>query len=632
LKWADFPSDKDPNAQLPEITKEEVGFHVYEDVEKDVTRARWWWSTCESDALEKQKALARVLLHVLKKGNGKWHYFQGMHDIASVILIAVGESGGEAVLRHLIETQLGLWIDKGISPIIDIIGNVFPVVRLADPELFNMIDASGVLPLFCVSWVLTWFTHDVEDPIVAYQLLDCLCSCKPHEAQRRVIYMCAAFIMLVREDVLALQCEKSAVHYFFTTDVPPIVHYPPPLTTAGVPRRATAKKEGVHKPDVEISELQFVVLESAGDLDDLTFVVSSSNPELRKKVTSDAWRDIHHHCTGLIFMEKNYQDVYVSHDSWSAYNTMNRMLKDYEIISNSKSAVASRWTFSSNAGLLLSMDDFWIMNSGLVVIETTLHTWNTTLYDLYCKPESVLSWIRVSAVNLIAKNGQDWAKFFNIANSWTYNNQYMVVDTNKFTRGEKPKEGFLVTTEQVPGYYVVGDRTDELAQRRWVPSINTPFYAEVYNASGYPEKVNETQCDYWSYERCARHLIMKRDVINKIKSYADFKTFMRNNDWSTDPLSNKDPAEAITSRYDLRPDECLHMGTMTMCPNAFGGIDAKTTNMDLAKGLLFDTISSPQYETQPVWEFGTERFKNVRYTGLPKVWKFPWIQFGPVMH
>jgi len=381
--------------------------------------------------------------------------------------------------------------------------------------------------------------------------------------------------------------------------------------------------------DVEISELQFVVLESAGDMDDLTFLVSGKYPELRKKVTSDAWRDIHHHCTGLIFMEKDYKDVYVAHDSWSAYNTMNRMLKDYEVISNSKSAVATRWTFSSNAGLLLSMDDFWIMNSGLVVIETTVHTWNTTLYTRFCKPESVLSWLRVSAANICSKNGREWAMYFDIKNSYTYNNQYMVIDTNKFTSGKRPEVGFLMCTEQVPGYYVIGDRTNELVQNRWIPSINTPFYAEIYNASGYPEKVKETQCDYWSYDKCARNQIMKRDVIKKINSYADFKSFMRNNDWNTDPLSNKDPAEAITSRYDLRPEECLHMGTMTMCPNAFGGIDAKTTNMGLAKGLVFDAISSPQYETQPVWEFGTERWKKVRYDGLPKVWKFPWVQYGP---
>jgi len=384
--------------------------------------------------------------------------------------------------------------------------------------------------------------------------------------------------------------------------------------------------------DVNMTDLQFIVMESSEDLDDLTFIISADYPELRKKISSEAWRDVHHHCTGLIYMEPSYMDVYVAHDTWDAYNTMNRILKDYEIASPSPHTAASRWTFSSNPGLLFSSDDFWLLNSGLVVIETTVNTWNTTLYDLYCKPESVLAWIRVCAVNLIAHNGQEWAKYFNIANSWTYNNQYLIVDTNKFTRGKKPKEGFVTCTEQVPGYYVVGDRTDELCSRRWIPSVNIPSYEKVYNASGYPEKVKETKCDYWTYERCPRHLIMKRDVINKIHSYKDFKTFMRYNDWQKDPLSDGDAASSIQSRYDLRPDECLHLGTMTMCPFPFGGLDAKTTNINMAKKLFFDAISSPVYENQPVWEFGTPRWKKVRYDGLPKVWKFPWIQFGPINH
>ena len=383
------------------------------------------------------------------------------------------------------------------------------------------------------------------------------------------------------------------------------------------------------KDDVAISELQFVVLEAAGDLDDLTVIVSNDNPELRKKVTSDAWRELHQHCTGLIYMDEQFQDVYVSHDSWSGYNTMNRMLKDYEVVSGAKRA-ATRWTFSSNAGLLLSMDDFWEMNSGLVVIETTLNTWNTTLYDLYCKPESVLSWIRVNVANLLANNGKQWADTFVNFNSYTYNNQYFIVDTKLFNAGQKPKKGFLTATEQVPGYLQTGDRTDELVQMRWIPSINTPFYEYVYNGSGYPEKVKETQCDYWSYYKCARYLIMDRDVTNKIHTYQDFKNFMRYNDWKNDPLSNQDAAESILSRYDLRPVECIHQGTMTQCPAAFGGIDAKTTNMGLARKLAFDAISSPQYETQPAWEFGTPQWEKVRYDGLPKVWKFPWIQFRPV--
>jgi len=257
-KWltlAHFPADKDPSAPLRELGLDEVDPTVREDVEKDVGRAMWWWSTSEDDAHKKQRSLARVLLHALKAGNGKWFYFQGMHDFVSILILALGETGAEHVLRFLIETQLGHWVDKGIAPVVDISGSVFPLVRLIDPELFEMIHNSGVLPLFCVGWILTWFTHDVEDPYAAFMLVDSLLTCQPHEAERRVVFLCAALIVLVREDVLSRQCDKSSLHFFFTSEMPPIIHHPSPLTAAGNPRGATTPRADAHKPVVEINEL-----------------------------------------------------------------------------------------------------------------------------------------------------------------------------------------------------------------------------------------------------------------------------------------------------------------------------------------------------------------------------------------
>ena len=148
-------------------------------------------------------------------------------------------------------------------------------------------------------------------------------------------------------------------------------------------------------------------------------------------------------------------------------------------------------------------------------------------------------------------------------------------------------------------------------------------------ASGVPEKAKKTQSDYWTYENCPRHLIMKRDVSAKVKTYEDFQKFMRYNDWRNDKLSNGDAGSAILSRYDLRPDECIALGNMKLCPSAFGGLDAKTVTKSLAERMAFDCISSPQYETQPAWEFGVGKFKDVIWDGLPKVWKFNWTYFDP---
>ena len=381
--------------------------------------------------------------------------------------------------------------------------------------------------------------------------------------------------------------------------------------------------------EMPMNELDMWLLQSYGDMDDIEIFIKRDPNTGRIFKRSPEWHDLHHHCTAMIRLEEHNKDVFIAQDAWTNINQMNRVLKDYALDIVDSELAATRWTFSSNPGITLSIDDLWLMNSKLVVFETTVHTWNETLYDVYCSPKSILNWIRVQVANMLSEDGRTWTQHFGRENSFTYNNQYMAIDLKKFTPGSKPTKGFLWTAEQVPGYYVTGERTDELIERGWIPGINTPFFKEVYNASGYPEKIAQCENDYWDYEKCSRHMIMKRDVSEKVKTYADFQKFMRYNDWKNDELSNGDAGQSILSRYDLRPDECLHFGTMKSCPAPFGGIDAKTTNYNLALELKFDGCSSPQYETQPAWEFGTGKYKDVPYEGLPKKWEFPWVTFGP---
>ena len=54
--------------------------------------------------------------------------------------------------------------------------------------------------------------------------------------------------------------------------------------------------------------------------------------------------------------------------------------------------------------------------------------------------ESLLAWQRVRVANQMAKNGKEWADYSMRENSGTYNNQYMVIDTNLFEYG-KPLQG-----------------------------------------------------------------------------------------------------------------------------------------------------------------------------------------------
>ena len=90
--------------------------------------------------------------------------------------------------------------------------------------------------------------------------------------------------------------------------------------------------------------------------------------------------------------------------------------------------------------LLHSLDDLWVMDNSIVVYVTSLVNWDVTLYDLYCKPESVLNWLHIQVANMLASNGRAWTQHYGRENSFSYNNQYMVVDCNKFVPGLKSRE------------------------------------------------------------------------------------------------------------------------------------------------------------------------------------------------
>ena len=107
-------------------------------------------------------------------------------------------------------------------------------------------------------------------------------------------------------------------------------------------------------------------------------------------------------------------------------------------------------SFSSYPGFLVSLDDFYIMDTGLTMLQTTNSIINQSLYELVT-PESLFAWQRVRVSNSMARDGKQWGELFSKYNSGTYNNQYMVIDYNKFVAGVELQKGALWVVEQIPG-------------------------------------------------------------------------------------------------------------------------------------------------------------------------------------
>lgn len=372
-------------------------------------------------------------------------------------------------------------------------------------------------------------------------------------------------------------------------------------------------------PEVVISKLDFWMLQSAGDIDDLAEVWGPQwhrDPEVTLK------------CTGLIKFAPNYADLYFSQDTWSDMRELHAYLKEYNF--NIKHYKAHKVSVSTRTAHISSVDDFWVTDAGLWVQETTMHNFNHTLYDLYVKPESVLTWIRVYHATWVTDSGKEWTDTFIKENSGTYNNEYLVVDTKKFVQYEEPTTDLLWIIEQYPGKYKQADITDVLVKQTYFPSINTPWFEELFIYADYPgQQQREPQKKtFWSYYEQPRYLVIKRDA-PKIENYDQFKTFMRYNDWQHDELIKGEPGMGILSRYDLRPENGTAFGARRM----FGGLDSKCIRYSVFSNIFeYDAINSPQHETNTPfnfddWPIDTTTNKTIHHYGLPSQWKYNWTSF-----
>lgn len=67
----------------------------------------------------------------------------------------------------------------------------------------------------------------------------------------------------------------------------------------------------------------------------------------------------------------------------------------------------------------MSLDDFYILGSGLVMLQTTNSVFNASLQKQVV-PESLFAWQRVRLANMMADSGKSWAQIFEKENSGWY--------------------------------------------------------------------------------------------------------------------------------------------------------------------------------------------------------------------
>ncbi|XP_054925794.1 putative phospholipase B-like 2 isoform X2 [Dermacentor andersoni] len=394
-------------------------------------------------------------------------------------------------------------------------------------------------------------------------------------------------------------------------------------------RTPQLKQSFPSEPDFNVTETLFLNLH--GDVQDLEMVLKR---RVVSRVTGDG------SCSALVKVLPLHKDLYVSHNTWTKYSSMLRILKKYrlpyrEAPGSEKFIPGHTMTFSSYPGRIFSGDDFYLISSGLATMETTIGNENDSLYS-FVTPESNLEFIRNVVSNRLAFSGDEWTRIFSRYNSGTYNNQWMVVDYKRFKPGMELEDGLLYVLEQLPTCINVTDVTQTLRDQTYWASYNVPAFEYIYNISGWWRLV-EKYGDWFTYDKTPRALMFLRDHI-KVRDMDSMIKLMRYNDYKNDPLSrcNCTPPysaeNAISARSDLNPADGIYPFP-SLGHRSHGGTDMKLANFSLMGRLEFVAVSGPTWDQQPPFRWSTSELKD-RHEGHPDLWKFEpfvhhWLSMKP---
>lgn len=372
-----------------------------------------------------------------------------------------------------------------------------------------------------------------------------------------------------------------------------------------------------------INPFGFLLFQMGGDVEDLEEALNKSSQT--RPLGSGS-------CSALIKLLPGNKDLLVAHDTWNNYQFMLRIMKKYNFAYRTSPTDGDLipggvQAFSSYPGSIFSGDDFYIMSSGLVTLETTIGNSNPDLWKFVQPTKTVMEWLRNIVANRLAVTGKEWADIFSMYNSGTYNNQWMIVDYKHFTPGKTDiKDQLLTVLEQIPGLVMYADKTQELMEKGFWASYNIPYYEEVFNASGCLELV-EKFGPWFSLDQSPRAQIFRRNQ-TAVTDLDSMVRLMRYNNYKEDPLSRCEgcdpPANGentISARSDLNPANGTYpFGALKQ--RSHGGTDMKLTSYGMFRNYELLAVSGPTWDQVPVFQWSTSPYKDLLHMGHPDSWDF----------
>lgn len=328
-------------------------------------------------------------------------------------------------------------------------------------------------------------------------------------------------------------------------------------------------------------------------------------------------------CSAFVRLATGSADLLVGHTTWDDYSKMTRVFKYYKFPLHASDTAANHIAMSSYPGAVSSTDDYYVMDSGLTVTDTSIEVLEPAVWSRmpqFPVSPSIPNFIHVMAVNRLAKSGGHWASLFTSSgHNSHYAAQWMVIDYNLFSVGEALPDNVLWVIEVLPSTVMFADESKKLREQGYWGSFNRPYFSDIRQASGH-FAAQRSHGDLYSWEKNPRAQIFKSAAAS-VNSMFDMRGLMTRNTFAT---SGMGPGHDISARMDLD----LHV------PLPNGGIDAKVVNRCAAKLLQVQAESGPSHAALSAFRWtagpGKELWPGWPHIGQPDTWGFDFQQMGPL--
>ncbi|KAJ1940844.1 GTPase-activating protein gyp8, partial [Linderina pennispora] len=160
----------------------------------------------------RQHQLGTVVRNVLR--SYPWlSYYQGYHELALTYLLVFGSEQAAAEAAKM--TALFFVRDamgSNLDHVLQQLQLLYVLLQQTCPKVHRVLTELDVPPFFAISWVLTWFAHDVASFDDICRIFDFLIV----SPTMQVVYMAAAVIACRQDDILACERDFAILHTMLT--------------------------------------------------------------------------------------------------------------------------------------------------------------------------------------------------------------------------------------------------------------------------------------------------------------------------------------------------------------------------------------------------------------------------------